>query len=233
MFQGVVRDPNRHQTAMHIAAAGSNIALMHRLLDARAGLDATDSYGHTPLHVALVAEDDEDDLCMGSGVRIHGIKSRPERNGKFGAIIGPFEEASGRWPVLVEEGPPEGVLLKPDNISPVFSDSVDFLLGAGADVNLGNHKLGLDHSMLHQAACTGNLANAERAIAHGANVNMQRAGSLLTALHMAVRKRSTEMIETLLKARADPRLTDAHGKTAIDLAAINNVSAETRAALAA
>ena len=63
-------------------------------------------------------------------------------------------------------------------------------------------------SMLHEAACAGNLTNAERAIAHGANVNAQRAGSGLTALHLAVRKRSIKFIEVLLEARADPRLLE-------------------------
>lgn len=118
-------------------------------------------------------------------------------------------------------------------MSTVFADAVDFLLGEGADVNLGNHKSGLDHTMLHEASFTGNLGNAEKAIAHGANVNLQRTGSMMTPLHLAVRQRNVELIKLLLNARADPRLPEASGKTAIDLAVINTVSAEARAALEA
>jgi len=186
-----------------------------------------DSYGRTALHICIESAAD-DEFDAGVGVRVDGLKNRPERNGKLGAIIGPLEvdggcagcedPECGRYPVMVEDGPPEGILLKPVNISTVFDDAIDLLLQYGADVNLGNRKIGMDSTVLHAAARDGNCVLAKKAIAAGANLNMQRAGSDLAPLHIAIRGRKLDFIALLLEAQASVDLVIG-GKTTSELAA--------------
>jgi len=196
------------------------------LLESRAEVDARDSFGRTPLHICIESAQDKD-LGPGIGVRIKGMVRCPERNGKLGAIVGPLEVDEddpdcGWYPVLVEDGPPEGILLKPEKLDTVFDEAVDLLLDARADVNLGNRKIGMDSSMLHWATHSGDIALVRKAIASGALVNKQRDGSGLTPLHLAVRGRRLELLDLLVQARAQMTLT-AGGKTVLDLAATNKL----------
>jgi len=225
----------KHSTPLHVCSAKGNVLIMRALLEARAKVDARDSFGRTPLHLSIVGGKDPD-LGAGIGIRVDGLVNRPERNGKLGAIIGPLEldedcaeptacgdpELCGRYPVLVEDGPAEGILLRPCKLEPVFEVAVDLLLAARADVNLGNHQIGMDSSVLHWAAHSGDVPLARKALSAGAQVNLQRSGSGLAPLHLAIRGRRLEIIDLLISARADTGLT-AGGKTALELAAVNGL----------
>eukprot|EP00438_Fugacium_kawagutii_P000189 Skav205010 [mRNA] locus=scaffold2134:84430:88357:- [translate_table: standard] len=153
---------------------------------AKASVDPVDSQQMTPrprrptplrfrLHLCLVASEDGD-LEVACGVRVHGLQSRAEWNGRLGSIIGPSapatERSALRWPVLLE-GNQEGVMLKAENLSDVDLETVDQLLEAGADVHLGNLNWSEGRTFLHEAVHLGKMDMAKSALRARADVNRQ------------------------------------------------------------
>lgn len=65
---------------------------------------------------------------------------------------------------------------------------------------------------------TGQSALAIRLIESGATVNIRSMGGNWTPLSAAVAMKDAPVMHALLKAKADPLMTDAKGKTAIDIA---------------
>lgn len=204
--------------------------MMRELMDARADVDVKDSFGCTPLHVCVESAV-ESELGPSVGICVHGSALGKFRY-KFGAIVGRGMDRNSDdsdqdlepsdYCVVVEDGPPDGMSLDTVHISTIFDVATDLLIEARADVNIGNHRVGVGHSVLHEAARSGLLTLAQKVIAAAADVNTQRVGSGLTPLHLAVRGRKVELVELLLKHRADANLV-ASGKTAIQLAAVNGL----------
>ncbi len=62
-----------------------------------------------------------------SSVRIEGLKAKPELNGRFGVILGQFNEESGRWTVLVVADGDKAacqLAVKPENLKPDIHEAV-------------------------------------------------------------------------------------------------------------
>eukprot|EP00930_Biecheleria_cincta_P039116 TRINITY_DN26906_c0_g1_i1.p1 TRINITY_DN26906_c0_g1~~TRINITY_DN26906_c0_g1_i1.p1 ORF type:complete len:607 (+),score=113.71 TRINITY_DN26906_c0_g1_i1:38-1858(+) len=238
------RDPKKHKQPLHLASEVANVLFMRILLDAAADVNAKDSFECTPLHLAIEnAQDADDELPPSAGVRI--INGAGSANGQFGAIVGCREVCQDaacadpncaqhaderQFPVLVEGSSCE-LTLKNGNVVPARLAAVDLLLEARADVNIGNRKIGMGQSMLHEAVRVGDLPMAKRAIKHGAALNQRRESSGYSALHFAARAKNVGMIKLLRHARADITITDDSGKTPIDLAASNRLTADVAAAL--
>lgn len=217
--------PEQHRTALHYAAVQSNCSIVKVLLQAKASVDVRDSQQMTPLHHCLAASE-EDDLEVACGVRVDGLQSRSEWNGRLGSILGPSvptERSTVRWPVLLE-GNQDGVMLKEENLSRVTLETLDSLLEARADVSLGNLQWGEGRTILHEAAHMGNVEATKRVLAW-ADVNCQDKQGF-SALHLAVRARKAEVIRLLVKSRADLKQQTAAQKTSAELGAINGLSGE-------
>jgi len=226
-------DSNQHRTALHYAAEFGNATIVRMLLEAGAAINERDGEQMTPLHVHMAASKEEDGLEVGAGVRVHGLKSRPEWNQLMGSVIGPSassETGIVRWPVLLE-GREEGVLLKAENLSRVFEESLDLLLEARADVNMGNLQWPQGHTMLHEVANVGDVDLAGKIIAAGGSINAKDAKLGMTPLHLACRSKREEMIRFLVNARADLFQQTASGKTAAELGQTNGLRREMMALL--
>jgi len=101
-----------------------------------------------------------------------------------------------------------------------LSEVVGILLQAKADMNLGNTACGLQNTPLMCAAREGNCELAMQLIEARADVQRQgRQG--MGALHLAVRRRATEIVRALVAARADPTQKSECGD-AIELAKKNS-----------
>ncbi|CAK9102541.1 Ankyrin repeat [Durusdinium trenchii] len=224
--------PDQHRTALHYAALQSNFILAKLLVEARAAINVGDGKQMTPLHLCVQALE-EHDLEVASGVRVEGLQSRPEWNGCYGSIIGPSATGSEyrveRWPVLID-GKEEGVMLKGENLSTVHLDTIDLLLKARADVNLGNLHWGEGRTLLHEVAHRGNLSLTQKVLAAKADLQRQDKQGF-SALHLAARQRRSEVLRLLVESKADLTLQSEAGKTAVDLGSINGLSEQLLALL--
>lgn len=219
--------PDQHRMPLHYAAAQSNCSLVKLLLEAKASVNAVDSQQMTSLHLCLAASE-ESDMEVACGVRVDGLQSRAEWNGRLGSIIGPSvpstERSVLRWPVLIE-GNQEGVMMKAENLSRVHLETADSLLEARADVNLGNLQWGDGRTFLHEAAHMGDLEMSKRALRAGADIDRKDKMGF-TPLHLAVRARKSEVIRLLVESKADLQQQTAQQKTSAELGAINGLNAE-------
>ena len=93
---------------------------------------------------------------------------------------------------------------------------VNILLGAGADPNIADKN---GESCLHAAVYGNCSAEAmQNIIDHGALVNaVNKDGA--TALLLACGSAKSEMVDVLLKAKADPNIADGDGDTSLHVAA--------------
>lgn len=84
---------------------------------------------------------------------------------------------------------------------------VESLIAAGGKIGSKNDR---GRTPLHEAADTGQLANAMALVGAGAKINAvardKRKKSSVTPLHLAVRYRNTELVATLLRFGANPDL---------------------------
>ncbi len=91
--------------------------------------------------------------------------------------------------------------------------AVKWLLDRGAAIN----RRGNEWGALHYAVFNGHRELAQLLLSRGANVNA-RAPNEATSLMLAAREGRTDVAEDLVKAGADPRLTNDLGETALDWA---------------
>lgn len=227
--------PYEHMTALHHAAQLGNVVAMRLLLKGGSDPNSADSKSVTPLSCCLSLRGNDSELEVGSGIQVVGLQKKPEWNGRLGAIIGPEVKSSDgsapRWPVLLEGEASEGVLLKDENLQMLPDETLDLLLNARADVNLGNHINGETCTLLHGAARLGDSTLTARVLAAGARLDQQDKKLGFSALHLAARAKNHEVVQLLIEARADSGQRTAGGKTAAELAEVNGASAATLALL--
>jgi uncharacterized protein len=92
-------------------------------------------------------------------------------------------------------------------------EAVKWLLDRGATIN----RRGSEWGALHYAVFNGHRELAQYLIGRGADVNA-RAPNLATSLMLAAREGREDLADDLVKAGADPRLTNDLGETALDWA---------------
>ena len=82
--------------------------------------------------------DDVSPLAVGTGVRVKGLRSRPDLNGKTGRVVRAFDGSTGRCGILIE-GEPKPKALRPDNVELVTTaqDRVNALI-CNLDCTLAN-----------------------------------------------------------------------------------------------
>lgn len=90
-------------------------------------------------------------------------------------------------------------------------DCANYLLEAGADVNLKNFT---GFTALHWAAFTNRVETLDTLIKHGADLE-ERTADGKTAIHIAAYKGNREFIENILKRGADINAVDANGWNAL------------------
>ncbi|CAK0873766.1 unnamed protein product, partial [Prorocentrum cordatum] len=217
-----------HRAPLHYAAERGNVLIARSLLQARANPNVQDTQRCTALHVCLPLRSPDAQVETGYGVRVSGLQSKAELNGRLASIIG--DTNGERWPVLLEGGP-EPLLLKTANLQPLALEMSQLLLDSKSDVNLGNRNFGESRGVLHEVALQGDEALVAAVLAARAEVNKQDTKGGLSALHLAARGKHGRVIRLLLEAGADTALTTTAGKTAAELAEKNGAAADVLALL--
>lgn len=98
------------------------------------------------------------------------------------------------------------------------SDIVNLLIEAGADVNYADRD---NETALHRAAFEGHVDRAQALINVGANVNHRgKFGNtpLMWAIKCSPEKRKAQIVQTLIKAKADIYIANDDGETALSTA---------------
>ncbi len=153
-------------TLLHAAAEGGNAGLVARLIDASSPLSPRNVFGHTPLLVALTAENLRiSTLLTQSGASVGFLEA---------IAMGDAERASTLWPrpgtlldapVAGQETPLMGAIARGR------ADLVERLLGVGASPNAGAHTLG---TPLDVAVLTDQPELARLLLARGADPKLLR-----------------------------------------------------------
>lgn len=224
---------------LHNACSFGHAEVVALLLQAGADPNAKDSWSYTPLHEAAVKG--KIDVCI--MLLQHGAD--PSIRNSEGKTATDVADVATK-PVLTGEYKKEDLLeasrsgneeklmslLTPLNVNCHASDGrkstplhlaagynrtriVQLLLQHGADVH-AKDKGGL--VPLHNACSYGHFEVTELLIRHGANVGAMDLWQF-SPLHEAASKSRTEVCSLLLSHGADPMALNCHGKSAIDVAA--------------
>jgi len=180
---------------------------MSALLEGRANPNATDTKKETPLHLSMALRESDLDVEVGCGVKIINLEKKPQWNGRFGGVMDARVVKGGgtevRWPVQVDGEDSACVLLKEQNLQRLPNETLQLLLEARADVNLGNVLIGPERTLLHEAARLGDTVLAEHLLCAQACVDKADKKMGLSALHLAARGKHHGIVRLLLEARAD------------------------------
>ena len=182
-------------TALLLACSTAQEDLVKLLLRAGADPAILDADGDTSLHGAIAADCNKETL---------------EELIDYGADVNALNNR-GRTPLLL-------------SCFYRYTDSVNVLLGAGADPSISDHE---NFSCLHAAVdgrCSNNTLQA--VIDHGAHIDAKRKDGT-TALLSACRTGQSELVMFLMEAGADVNIVKPDGNTCLHLAVHGHCSKET------
>merc|ERR1711971_1435978 len=107
-------------------------------------------------------------------------------------------------PVLVENCCIDPILFFEQHLTLATNETIDLLLLARADTNLGSQGQGKSFSVLHEVVRMGDLSLTAKILAAQADVNKQDMALGFTPLHMAAKtKDSYDIVKLLVDARAE------------------------------
>lgn len=198
-------------TPLHYAAASNHPGVVKALLHAGAHASATGSDEETPLHFAaesnsayivpLLTQAGADVEARSSGgltpLHYAAHSNSPE---VAMALLNASADARAR---AYQDKTPLHFAAESNG-----AGVIPLLTQAGADVNARTDQ---GFTPLHLAVSRGNLPAAEALLAHGANLHARVDGN--SALHLACKARSPELVATLLRHGADAMAIDAYRRT--------------------
>jgi len=205
-------------TALHLAAMGGHAELISYLVSRKAGVDARNDFGETPLH--RVDGRSAAGALVDAGAMLEARDTEFDMTPLFNADL----EVSA---FLIEKGA-EVDASGPQGMTPLiwacqsgFLEKVELLIENGADVNAGGGKI---KTALHAASNWGHVEIMRRLLVRDARIEA-RDGSGWTPLHWAAFEGGPEAAALLIDRGADKnaRTLDgwsmfAAGSTPLDIA---------------
>ena len=233
---------------IHQAAKDGNIKVVKQHLDAGTDVDAKDTNGWTPLHLAaLNGQKETTEILIAEGADVNtGDKITPlhyaAQYGEMeivelliskGADVNAKGDAGDTpldWAIQLKRTEISDLLRKhggksgaEDSVHVAAAvgniEAVKKHLAAGADVNAKNEDGG---TPLLRAAWGGHKEIAELLIANGADVNVKSGRTATTPLHLAAYKGHKEVVELVIAKGADVNAKGDAGDTPLDWAISQN-----------
>ncbi|CAH0549306.1 unnamed protein product [Brassicogethes aeneus] len=216
-----LRGSKDNRTALHVAAATGNIEMSNVLVSNGADINAQDINGYSPLMFAVDNNHPETaEFLINQGVDVNLRGSKDNRTAlHVAAATGNVKMAN----VLVSNGAD----INAQDINGYWplmfafitnqTETAEFLINQGADVNLGGNKD--KRTVLHEAAFTGNVTMANVLVSNGADLNAQDINGY-SPLMFAVDNNHTETAEFLINQGANVNLRGSKdNRTALHVAA--------------
>lgn len=203
-------------TPLHIAVASRQLAAAQTLVGLRAKVNARNETGVTPLHLAARTSDFRiTELLLTNRADVNARDSLDAT--PLLAAMQPAEKEEFQ-PVNVAEGQKFSATQKRVAIAEMHQQQLAIarqLIARGADVN-ARTRAGV--TALIEAVRLRNLPMVELLLRSGADANAVDSTGNVTPLHIAAGRGLTNLVATLLNAKAAPNATDARGETPLGYA---------------
>ena len=207
------RDGDTGSTALTVAALGGHVAAVECLIAYSANVNAEDSRGNTPLHMAAWQERDGSEkvaeLLLRNGARVDATNAAEDtplhvaaQSGKVFVVMLIADAGANLHAENSAGETPLDVAARCKN-----TEAVRFLLNADRGLATSSTRA------LREAAKTGALKIAQALLDMGMDVGAADTETRDTALHEAVRYCRPRMAELLLKFGADAGAPNAEGET--------------------
>eukprot|EP00930_Biecheleria_cincta_P031978 TRINITY_DN22187_c0_g2_i1.p1 TRINITY_DN22187_c0_g2~~TRINITY_DN22187_c0_g2_i1.p1 ORF type:complete len:845 (-),score=203.92 TRINITY_DN22187_c0_g2_i1:83-2617(-) len=241
--------PDTGRSALHCCIAKGSLDLLEMVIEAKADVDTKDSFGQTPLMMAAKKGDQAVvKALLDAGADAAATDSLGRSAGDMVKVIEPAEDEASNplknWREKMAGDPiPEDEAKKTSELKALIDSkekpkkygasllgalsqkdarTAEAAIEAGGDVNSVDQKG--DSALLLIAKTRWKdqegvqLRLAQKVFKAGANLDFQNVQGN-TALHFAAHRGNLELLETLLRLRADPSLANSEGSTALMYAA--------------
>ena len=201
------------ETPLSAAATRGNTSMVQFLLLKGADKDVMDNDGRSPLYLSAAADQHDAALALiAAGADVRRPMHMAAKRGHVGVLRALIEHGAD----VNADDPHVGTALRQAATFNQF-EAIDVLVEAGANIEARDDD---GATPLHFAIDNRCCEAAVALLKHGADVNA-RDHTDRTPLYDAVHTRAgmartSEMVELLLRSRADERIADVHGRAAVD-----------------
>jgi ankyrin repeat protein len=217
---------NKGRSALFYSIERGNMVAAMKLLEAGASVKGENDEGQTVLHLAvkhggveiipLLLKNNEvyeflNDLdCKGKSVLYYALEKASETDDPN--IAFQLVKAGAKAPLVKDW---QGNTLLHNAVRENKLNFLNILLQCNLDLNDYDNE---GKAALHYAVDSGNKVATEMLLQAGADVNVREITNKFTPLHLAVMRRSDDIVELLLNYNANSKLEDYIGRTAMKYA---------------
>ncbi len=212
----------RYGTALHLAAARNDAAMVALLLTHHADVKLRSIAGCTPLDVAaLMGATEVASQLISAGADVNAAGPANTTGGATPLLLATGNDHTDTVKLLLEHGAnPDAAYTTGAGSTPLMlaansgnSEIARLLLEHGARTDLGDNE---HKTALYRAVDRGNVKVVQLLLAHGANPNERTSQNYpLLIIATAGNKPDLDIVAALLKAKADVNAADSSGQTAL------------------
>ncbi|MHA7877466.1 MAG: ankyrin repeat domain-containing protein [Bacteroidota bacterium] len=221
--QGALEGPEDQDLTLHTVARDGNVNLIRHFLDLGEDINARDSQGDTPLHIAVrYRQEAAIRLLLAQGANVATRVYSTERTPLHIAAENGHEDVievllDPRWNPRADINARDSAGRTPLHVAVTRShhNVICLLLGRGGSLEAQDND---GWRPLHYATFSGNDSTVRLLLARQAEVDI-RENNGATPLHIAASYGRDEIIQLLLDHEAPINTPDEHGRTPLDSAA--------------
>ncbi|XP_041355391.1 ankyrin-1-like [Gigantopelta aegis] len=205
---------DKHETAMHVAAAFNSYQMIEPLLKKGLAINAVDCNQNTPLHTAILYRSFDSAQCLVENGAQVNLQNRAGHSPLHYAVC-TEENIRDQMPMVGFLSPQS---TRDENSAQDLSfNFVSYLVGKGVNINLQNED---GNTPLHFAVQGLSFNIVNHLVEHGGEINQQNENGN-TPLHYAAQHGSVDIVSCLVENQAELDAEDKSGNTPLHLAARN------------